>query len=460
MANDYINKITATDGTTYDIKDTVSGYTTNTGTVTGMTTTAGSHTAGTQTVTNGIITTNIPTKTSHLTNDSGFITTDSDEKLKTTSLSAGTTSYLLSGPAETTAANKYYIPDITAYRNGSGPTYLTVGSASGAYAGGLGLANNGTSKGQTIINPSATSNIILTLPDATGTIALTSDIPSVTDTKNTAGSSSKTGTKMYLIGATSQDTYVTTYSNANCYIDASNNLYSNGRIVVTPAYLTENEYAQFDDIPTKTSQLTNDRGFITSADLPSFVSGVKGNSESSYRTGNVNLTPANIGAVPTSRTVNSKALSSNITLTASDVSAVPTTRKVNNKALSSDITLSASDVSAVPTTRTVNSKALSSNIALTASDVSALPTDFFIWDPYSQNITVPGSGGYNFTMGTLTQHSGYTLRGYINKDGGYTDQWLVSYGTYGSNVVAMVYSKYGGSLTKTISCTAIWTKNL
>lgn len=171
------------------------------------------------------------------------------------------------------------------------------------------------------------------------------------------------------------------------------------------------------------------------AALPSFVSGVKGNSESSYRTGNVNLTPANIGAVPTSRTVNSKALSSNITLTASDVSAVPTSR-------------------------TVNSKALSSNITLTASDVSALPTDFFIWDTYSQSITVPGSGGYNFTMGTLTQHSGYTLRGYINQNGGYTDQWLVSYGTYGSNVVAMVYSKYGASLTKTISCTAIWTKNL
>ena len=36
--------------------------------------------------------------------------------------------------------------------------------------------------------------------------------------------------------------------------------------------------------------------------------------------------------------------------TASDVGAVPTTRKVNSKALSADITLSASDVSAVPTT--------------------------------------------------------------------------------------------------------------
>lgn len=53
--------------------------------------------------------------------------------------------------------------------------------------------------------------------------------------------------------------------------------------------------------------------------------------------------------------------------------AVPSTRKVNNKALSSDITLTASDVGAVPTSRTVNSKALSSDISLTASDVGAIP---------------------------------------------------------------------------------------
>jgi DNA-binding Xre family transcriptional regulator len=39
-----------------------------------------------------------------------------------------------------------------------------------------------------------------------------------------------------------------------------------------------------------------------------------------------------------------------------------------------DVTLSASDVGAVPTTRKINNKALSSNIALTASDVKAIPT--------------------------------------------------------------------------------------
>lgn len=109
---------------------------------------------------------------------------------------------------------------------------------------------------------------------------------------------------------------------------------------------------------------------------------------------------SNIGAVPITRTVNSKPLSGNITLSASDVSAVPTSRTVNGKALSSNITLnasdvgaradtwmptasqvgarpstwtpSASDVGAVPTTRKVNGKALSSDITLAASDVGAL----------------------------------------------------------------------------------------
>ena len=50
-------------------------------------------------------------------------------------------------------------------------------------------------------------------------------------------------------------------------------------------------------------------------------------------------------------------------LAASDVGAVPTTRTVNSKTLSADITLDASDVSAVPTSRTVNGKALSADVA-------------------------------------------------------------------------------------------------
>lgn len=77
-------------------------------------------------------------------------------------------------------------------------------------------------------------------------------------------------------------------------------------------------------------------------------------------------------AVPKTRKVNGKALSTDISLSSSDVGAVPTTRTVNNKALSTDISLTASDVGAVPTSRTVNGKPLSENITLTYSDVGAV----------------------------------------------------------------------------------------
>ncbi len=65
-------------------------------------------------------------------------------------------------------------------------------------------------------------------------------------------------------------------------------------------------------------------------------------------------------------------MSTDISLSSSDVGAVPTTRTVNNKALSTDISLTASDVGAVPTSRTVNGKPLSENITLTYSDVGAV----------------------------------------------------------------------------------------
>ena len=54
---------------------------------------------------------------------------------------------------------------------------------------------------------------------------------------------------------------------------------------------------------------------------------------------------------------------------------------VNNK--TGAVTLSASDVSAVPTTRTVNGKALSSNITLSASDVGARASS---WTPTKSDV--------------------------------------------------------------------------
>lgn len=52
------------------------------------------------------------------------------------------------------------------------------------------------------------------------------------DTKDTAGSSNKTGTKLLLVGATSTTTG-TTYTNSNCYVGTDNCLYSGGTKVLT-----------------------------------------------------------------------------------------------------------------------------------------------------------------------------------------------------------------------------------
>ena len=103
----------------------------------------------------------------------------------------------------------------------------------------------------------------------------------------------------------------------------------------------------------------------------------------SQTTGNPhNTTAAEVGAVPTSRTVNGHALSDNISLTADDVGA-----------RSTNWTPTAADVGAVPTSRTVNGKALSANITLNASDVgAATEADVEAVKPSKVAITIPTSG--------------------------------------------------------------------
>lgn len=86
-------------------------------------------------------------------------------------------------------------------------------------------------------------------------------------------------------------------------------------------------------VPTKTSDITNDSGFITSSSVPTATTttplmdgtAAVGTSVKYAREDHVH--PSDTTRVPTSRTVNGKALSSNITLSASDVSAIPTSAK-------------------------------------------------------------------------------------------------------------------------------------
>ena len=97
--------------------------TANTGTITSVKTTAGTH--STINVTSGAANFNVPTKTSHLTNDSGFVTTDTNT---TYSLSAGTgddANKIVLTPS-TGTANKVTVPYAT---NAGTVNSLTVETA-------------------------------------------------------------------------------------------------------------------------------------------------------------------------------------------------------------------------------------------------------------------------------------------------------------------------------------------
>ena len=93
---------------------------------------------------------------------------------------------------------------------------------------------------------------------------------------------------------------------AKKYLDYDGLLYFWQKIKTIFAPIASPTFTGIPSGPTATSgdnstQLAT-TAFVTNAvsSMTTGVSGVKGNAESSYRTGNVNLTPANIGAAPTS----------------------------------------------------------------------------------------------------------------------------------------------------------------
>ena len=124
--------------------------------------------------------------------------------------------------------------DINSYFDGLTVAYKTniAGASDGTTLNinGLGAVpvNRNASTAVTTIYPVG-SVIILTYSDGAW---LTADYDA--NTKNSAGTSNKTGTKMYLVGATSQTSSgTTTYTNTNTYIGTDNCLYSGGKKVYT-----------------------------------------------------------------------------------------------------------------------------------------------------------------------------------------------------------------------------------
>ena len=179
-------------------------------------------------------------------------------------------------------------------------------------------------------------------------------------------------------------TLVGNLSSSDIGVADATHTHTASQITDFPSLATVATTGDYDDltdkptIPSKVSDLTNDAGYITgyTETDPTVPSWAKASSKPSY--------------------------------TAAEVGAVPTTRKVNGKALSSDITLSASDVSALPSSTvipTVNDATLT--IQQNGSTVQTFTANAS--SNKTANITVPTK------VSDLTNDSGY-ITGYTETD--------------------------------------------
>lgn len=177
----------------------------------------------------------VPTKTSDLTNDSGFLTQHQDISGKADK-SQGI--FYIEGDSSSTTDTTNKVAtwvgshdEITEYFNGLTILYkvVTAGSTTTTLnINGLGavtVVRNATTGISTACSVDGILLLTYTV-DSSGTAYWkTADYDA--NTKNTAGTSNKTATKLYLVGGSSQSSSgVTTYTNSNIYIDTSNVLNS------------------------------------------------------------------------------------------------------------------------------------------------------------------------------------------------------------------------------------------
>lgn len=220
----------------------------------------------------------------------------SDTRVSTAAVISGTTYYPTVGSNTTSAATKYYDSTGFTYKatrgaaNGTdGEATITLGNSTASTAAnwkqGKVVLYGTTAYATTLLAGAPSAARTITFPNATGTVALTSNIPDVSgkidtagtglsksgttlnhsnsvtaqttqavypikidaqghisaygsavtipsDTKNTAGSTD-TSSKIFLIGATSQAANPQTYSHDTAYVGTDGKLYSAGKVVLT-----------------------------------------------------------------------------------------------------------------------------------------------------------------------------------------------------------------------------------
>ena len=128
--------------------------------------------------------------TSDIPDVSGFITTDSDEKLKIAAVTSGTTYYPIVATNSTTAANRQYDSTGIAYTGTNGTANGSNGNALLALGNSTASTTANWKKGTVrlygttayytdLVSGAPSVNRTITFPDKTGTVALTDDIPTV-----------------------------------------------------------------------------------------------------------------------------------------------------------------------------------------------------------------------------------------------------------------------------------------
>lgn len=122
------------------------------------------------------------------------------------------------------------------------------------------------------------------------------------------------------------------------------------------------------------TELNNNAGYITSASLPTVNNNKITIQKNSTDAGSFTLNQSS-----------DKTINISVPTQASDINAVPTSRKINNKPLSSDITLTASDVNALSSSTTINDLTTSAqqdalNSGATSTNIGQIATN-------TQNIT-------------------------------------------------------------------------
>lgn len=241
---------------------------------------------------------------SSVNGETGAITVS---KLKTTA-GDNNTEYNLLGTltsnANTAAVNIYHPTLLSFSKNTDNFARLTLGSTS--TPGELRLYSSASSaSGYTDLKSAAssTNTRTITFPDATGTVALTSDIPSISSWALAANKPSYTFSEL-----TSHPTTLDGYGITNAYTKTE----VDG--MVSGVFHYKGVKATVSALPSS-GNATGDVWHVTADNGEYAWDGSIWQELGST----IDLS----GYVPTSRTINGKALTSNISLTASDVSALP-----------------------------------------------------------------------------------------------------------------------------------------